>query len=56
MWRLELACGHTAFAIEGEAHVAGLARICYACDRFVRIVDSTEFKRPSTVKKTRRKP
>lgn len=37
LWRLELACGHTAFSLPNEPHQEGLARFCYACDRYVRI-------------------
>lgn len=42
VWRLELACGHTAFALISEAHREGLVRFCYPCDRYSRIVTSTE--------------
>jgi hypothetical protein len=43
MWRLELACGHTAFATNDETHRAGLVRFCYAHDRYVRILTADEF-------------
>ena len=42
LWRLELACGHTAFSLISETHREGLARFCHSCDRYARILSSTE--------------
>lgn len=48
IWRLELACGHTAFALAAEAHVEGGLRFCHVCDQFAEVASSssTEFKVP----------
>lgn len=54
VWRLELACGHVAFGVAGEACRSGLARFCYACDRYVMISNELEstFKTSDTSSRT----
>lgn len=42
IWRLELACGHIAYGVAGEACSKGLARFCYGCDRYVMISNELE--------------
>lgn len=42
VWRLELACSHTAFALISETHREGLVRFCYICDRWTQITSSVE--------------
>lgn len=40
IWRLELACGHIAFALSGDPHHTGRGYFCHACDTHERIEDS----------------
>lgn len=40
IWRLDLACGHTAYALEREPHGTGSVYFCHVEKRLARIVDS----------------